>query len=244
MDYNNGKIYVIRNHCNDMVYVGSTTQSLSKRFSWHKNSKNSKRCKHYQIYQAMNELDISNFYIELVEEYPCDNKEQLCAKEGYYIREFDSYNNGYNARMAGRTKKQYCKENKEHIINKSLLWYEENKVKKKEYDAKRREEKRDYLNQQKRDYYKDNKDTIKDYQKTYYENNKEKVKNQVKQYQEDNKQKIKDKRKTYYENNKEKVKEREKNKEKFHCSCGSIITQNAKARHLKTKKHLSYVSSI
>ena len=32
MDYNNGKIYSIRNTIDNDVYVGSTTQPLSKRF--------------------------------------------------------------------------------------------------------------------------------------------------------------------------------------------------------------------
>jgi predicted GIY-YIG superfamily endonuclease len=36
MDYKNGKIYAIRSHQTDEIYIGSTTQSLSKRFSNHK----------------------------------------------------------------------------------------------------------------------------------------------------------------------------------------------------------------
>ena len=34
--YENGKIYVIRNNINDMVYVGSTCNLLHKRFHQHK----------------------------------------------------------------------------------------------------------------------------------------------------------------------------------------------------------------
>ena len=36
MEYKNGKIYSIRNSIDDDVYIGSTTQPLSKRFFWHK----------------------------------------------------------------------------------------------------------------------------------------------------------------------------------------------------------------
>jgi len=125
MDYKNGKIYVIRNHINDLVYIGSTTQSLSKRFSKHKEiiKYNHKRKCNYEIYKAFEELGNENFYIELVELFPCSCKEELHKKEGEYIRQFDSYNNGFNMRIAGRGKKEYVKDTKES---------------KKEYDKERR----------------------------------------------------------------------------------------------------------
>jgi len=123
MDYANGKIYVILNHINDLVYVGSTTQSLSKRFSAHKgNMKNKRKC-NYEIYIAFEELGIQNFYIELLEVYPCSSKDELHKREGQYIRKFDSYKNGYNMRISGRGKKEYTIDTKES---------------KKEYDKERR----------------------------------------------------------------------------------------------------------
>ena len=61
-DYSQGKIYVIRNHCNSMVYVGHTTQALSKRFSYHKKDMN-KDARKGKIYTAMRELGRENFYI-------------------------------------------------------------------------------------------------------------------------------------------------------------------------------------
>ena len=36
MDYKNGKIYTIRSHQTDEIYIGSTTQTLTKRLSKHK----------------------------------------------------------------------------------------------------------------------------------------------------------------------------------------------------------------
>ena len=47
---------------------------------------------------------------------------------------------------------------------------------------------------------------------------------------------------TYYENNKEKY--NEQRKEKFECSCGSILRISDKSAHLKTKKHINYLNSI
>ena len=60
--YKKGKIYTIRFYDNNiLIYVGSTIQSLYK--------------------------DIDDWYIELYENFPCDNKEQLNKREGELIRE-------------------------------------------------------------------------------------------------------------------------------------------------------------
>jgi hypothetical protein len=59
--------------------------------------------------------------------------------------------------------------------------------------------------------------------KHYYENNKEKEKERVK---------------NWYVNNKEKI------NEKCVCECGCIISICNKLRHLKSKKHQSYIQSI
>lgn len=115
INYKNGKIYVIRNHSNNKVYVGSTTQTLSKRFSNHKRNHKSKKAYEYPFYKAMREIGIENFYIELVEDYPCENIEQLNAREGYYIRQYDSFHNGYNSNIAGRDKTEWRKDNRDKL---------------------------------------------------------------------------------------------------------------------------------
>jgi len=153
MDYKNGKIYVIRNHCNDFVYVGSTTQSLSRRFSWHKKTMNSKRCCKLQIYKAFNELGIENFYIELLELFPCSCRDELRTREGYYIRKFDSFKNGYNMRIEGRTKKDYYQDNKQDIADYKKVYYKANIEKSKQY----RELNKDKINQKSKIYYEENK---------------------------------------------------------------------------------------
>ena len=76
MSYSTGKIYCIRNKINDDVYVGSTTISLAKRMAKHRWS--CKNQPHRKLYELMGELGIDNFYIELIEDCPCDNKEHHC----------------------------------------------------------------------------------------------------------------------------------------------------------------------
>ena len=86
-DYSKSSVYVIRNHINDFVYVGSTTQSLAKRWGHHKSVWKAGKYQ-FNIYKAFTELGINNFYIELYEEINCENRQQLEKREGEVIRSF------------------------------------------------------------------------------------------------------------------------------------------------------------
>ena len=48
-DYKNGKIYCIRNNIDDNIYVGSTTQPLSKRMALHRQSARNKENMHRNL---------------------------------------------------------------------------------------------------------------------------------------------------------------------------------------------------
>jgi group I intron endonuclease len=173
-DYSKGKIYVIRNHCNSMVYVGHTTQPLSKRFNKHKNSMNSKT-NNQLIIQEMKKLGVENFYIELVENYPCTSEEELTAREGFYIREFDSYKNGYNMLINNRKYEEWYKENKDKVAQKNTEYWHKNKA---ELKDKRREYKHNYYLQNKEkfaQFRENNKDKLKEYLKNRYNQKKEDI---------------------------------------------------------------------
>jgi hypothetical protein len=103
-NYQNGKIYSIRSRSRpDLIYVGSTVRPLSERFGEHKKSSNV--CRSRQI------VDIGDSYIELIENYPCLNKEELCRREGEVMRTLDCVNRS----VAGRTSAEYRQDNAEHI---------------------------------------------------------------------------------------------------------------------------------
>jgi len=141
-NYQNSKIYKLWSPEGDDIYIGSTTVSLSRRKAKHKTQNNTSKI----LFEKYTDVRI-----ELLEECPCDNKEQLLKKEGEYIRN----NNCVNKRVAGRTNKEYREDNKEHL---------------KEYYKQYREEHKEHINE----HYKNNKEQIKEKQKEYYENNKEK----------------------------------------------------------------------
>jgi hypothetical protein len=164
-DFKQGKIYCLRSHQTDDVYIGSTCQPLSKRKVDHKTNykrwKNGK-CGYVTSFEI---IKYDDCYIELLEECPCDNKNQLERREGQLIREMKCI----NKLVAGRSKKEYNKENKEQI---------------KEYNKKYNEEHKEQIAEHYKKYYEANKEHIAKQQKKYYEENKEQIKEQKKEYRE------------------------------------------------------------
>ena len=124
--YKNGKIYTIRYKNDDsLIYVGLTVQPLFKRWHQHKkNSINEKSIKYnYPLYKKIRETNIEDWYIELYEEFSCENKEQLNKREGQIIREIGTL----NKRIEGRTPKEYRDSNKELISEKKKIYNKNNK---------------------------------------------------------------------------------------------------------------------
>lgn len=104
-DYKLSKIYAIRSHQTDLIYIGSTTQSLAVRLAEHKRDIKNRIGKR-QPCSSKEILKYEDVYIELIEEYPCENKEQLNKKEGEHIRA----NNCVNKNMMGRPYTEWRKE--------------------------------------------------------------------------------------------------------------------------------------
>lgn len=177
VDYKNGKIYVIRNHVNDKVYVGSTTRALSKRMADHRD--NSKKHPERCLYTAFKEIGVDQFYIELVENYPCDNTEQLRKREGEVMRKYNSHVHGYNVKVAGRSLEEYLREDvhKERV----KTYYQENKNVILERVKDYRNQHQDEIRQKQLRYRQDNKEQIAAKKKEYYRNNKDTIINKGKE---------------------------------------------------------------
>ena len=167
----NSKIYCIRNHLDDDIYVGSTTQALSKRMAKHRENRFSPKNINLKFYQKLNELGVENFYIELLEEYPCENNDQLRAREGHFIREMATL----NGRIEARNKHEWYQDNKEHVKEKAKQDYHNNietrREQRKEYRDQRKEQRVEYDKQ----YRQENKERIAQYKKDYHERNREEI---------------------------------------------------------------------
>ena len=125
-NYANGKIYCIRNRADNdrAVYIGSTIRPLSERMSKHRGTMKLKS--HIKIYQLMAEVGVENFHIELIADFPCESIEQLLAEEGRHIRLNDTFTNGVNSKMAGRSDQEFRAENRDVILAKQKVKYNEN----------------------------------------------------------------------------------------------------------------------
>ena len=82
-DFSKGKIYKITNDYNDHVYVGSTCDTLAKNFSKHKSDSTYRK---NPLYKLINEIGFERFRIELICDFPCEDKYQLRQKASEYIR--------------------------------------------------------------------------------------------------------------------------------------------------------------
>ena len=126
--------------CDDVsitdVYVGSTT-NLSKRKPVHKYKCNNERDKAhnlnvYQFIRANGGWD--NWDVVVVEEYPCDSKNQLHTRERHHMEPLNAtLNKVIPTRTQKEYQKEYQKENVEKIKARKKEYYQENAEKLKEW---------------------------------------------------------------------------------------------------------------
>ena len=94
-----GFIYKITNTINGKFYIGQTIQNVKERFYQHCATKCSKAVSNMAIHRAIKKYGKSNFTVEVIEEVESTN---LNDRERYWIRYYDSYNNGYNSTEGGQ----------------------------------------------------------------------------------------------------------------------------------------------
>ena len=180
-NYQNGKIYKITSPQSDKYYIGSTQSTLDERFGTHlSHYKSGERfCTSIQL------LQYDDCKIELIENYPCDNVNELRRREG--IIQLENIDMIVNKRIAGRTDAEYRDSHKEEIkkTNKEYADLHKDEIKKyiKEYADLHKDEIKKYnkeyrdLNKDETKKYKDShKDELKKYSKEYADLNKEEIK--------------------------------------------------------------------
>jgi hypothetical protein len=166
-DYINGKIYKITS--GDLTYIGSTCEpTLARRLSGHVTSH--KLCKNgtYGKTSSFQVIETGNYEISLLELYPCNSKDELTARERFYIETNDCV----NKRIEGRTKKEYYEANKPEIAKKGKAYREESKIEILERQRIYRETNKASIADKRKVYNEANKDKIAEKQKARYEANK------------------------------------------------------------------------
>ena len=175
--YQNGKIYKVWSLETDEIYVGSTVDLLHKRMYKHRNDAKHGRTK-MKIHLEMQRLGIDVFNIELIENYPCADCNELHMREGFWIRELKPT---LNTLIAGRSRKDWEAENKDVFLAKNKQrWLKP----------------RDNYLAKKKEYYENNKVAILQKQKKYAMDHVEENHMYHKHYREINAEKLKEQKKT------------------------------------------------
>ncbi len=206
-DYQKAIIYCIKSinddeNNGDIVYYGSTTQTLNKRWSKHKSDIKNIDNKKYvcKCSEILLKYGVENCKCEIIEQYPCNNIKELNEREQYYIQNNECVNRQFSKTLEDikNRQKKYYNDNKDIILYKTKEYNDENK---------------DNISKQKKIYYSTNKEKIKEKTKEYYKNNKDKrheyleknkkiIAEKMKKYNEEHKEELKEKRKQYKEKSK------------------------------------------
>jgi hypothetical protein len=162
MDYKNGKIYKVQ-FDDGHFYFGSTAGTLRHRF-WHHTHGEDSSCNRY-----VKEVGKDTCRIVLVEDYPCENKDQLRRKEDEHI--------------------QLNRENEMCLnIRRAFTTPEEKKADQQRYDKAYYETHREEANVKAKSYHETHKEECKAKAKAYYETHKEEIKTRMKAYRLNKKQ--------------------------------------------------------
>jgi hypothetical protein len=162
VNYGKGKIYKIQKIGGDSeIYIGSTTKEyLSQRMDLHRSDYKYWKlgCRAFvSSFKIFDLYGIENCEIVLLESVNCNSKDELRAREGFYIQNNICVNKNVAGRSRQESIKYYRDNNKENIKENMKLYYETNKENIKLY-------------------YQSNKETIKEKVNKYREINKQKIK--------------------------------------------------------------------
>ena len=150
-DYSKAKIYKITTVKSNQIYIGSTTQSLNSRYINHSCKIN--KCTSRLLFK------LGECNIELILDYPCNNKWELELIEAYYIQKNNCVNHKSNKGSKTERQDKYREQNKD----KKKEYEKKNKVKISDKYKKYYEKEKEYHLQRAKEYRAKNKDKIKEY---------------------------------------------------------------------------------
>ena len=143
-DYSKGKIYKIVDNTNEKVYIGSTCEpTLAKRLAKHVGNYNSYLRGHGNFATSYKIIQNGNYNIILLENCPCETKDELHARERHYIETIECV----NKIIPTRSKKEYNLDNQD----KFKQYYKEYRIK---YESNNKEK----ISQNKKKYYQEKKE--------------------------------------------------------------------------------------
>ena len=119
-------------------------------------------------------IGLGGAYIELLENHPCNSKEELLKREGELIRQMRDV--CVNKVIAGRSKQEYESDNIEKLKQYRKEYRNKHKKENAEYQKNYRESHQQEKAKYGKTYRESHVDQMKQYMGTYYENNAEEIK--------------------------------------------------------------------
>jgi hypothetical protein len=166
IDYSKGKIYKIVDLDSNECYIGSTCEpTLAKRLAKHVSGYKSYLKDKSNYVTSFKIIQNDDYDIVLIENYPCNSKDELHARESYYSQNMDCVNKVKHQglmNMIGKVEynKQHYEANKKQIIEKNKQYCEQHKDQIKQYREQQYEQHKDQILEQNKQYYKANKEQI------------------------------------------------------------------------------------
>ncbi|MDR3478402.1 MAG: hypothetical protein P4M14_10265 [Gammaproteobacteria bacterium] len=105
-------------------------------------------------------IELGYCQVILIENYPCNSKEELESRERYWIESLNCVNKVIPTRTVQEYYQEYYSKNKDEIAIKAKLYREKNKDQIKRIKQIYRENNKETLNSITRTYYKEHKDNI------------------------------------------------------------------------------------
>ena len=161
VNYANGKVYKIESSLGDKIYIGSTTKAqLSQRMTAHRCSykrwKAGTQTTITTSFLLFEEYGVENCQIVLLEDCPCESKDQLSAREAHYIRTLACV----NKLIPLRTEAEWYQDNRDEILEQRKTYREANRAEILEHQKVYREANRTVLNEKQRARYHANRESI------------------------------------------------------------------------------------
>ena len=95
--FQTGKIYCLVNEANKK-YIGSTIKTLNERLSGHKYDYKRFKNNKYHYVSCFEVMTDPTYRIMLLEEFPCNSRDELLMREGQYQRDMECVNKYQNKR--------------------------------------------------------------------------------------------------------------------------------------------------
>ena len=150
----NKEKYIIVCNVSGLTYYDSTCEpTLARRLHQHKLAFQNHKCKPLCLSHKVLEND--SYGIFLVENFPCNNKDELRTRERFYVENMDCVNKCMPIRFEGEQSiwfKEYYENNKQKLLDNHKTYYSEHKSEISEYQKQYRQQNKEKSNEYKKHY--------------------------------------------------------------------------------------------